>query len=183
MKKIIFECKYFKVRVRDVVIILGIILLLITILIANNRQEENENKKDDPKIEEITDEDLTQEEKEELIKEKEKIIIEKLNDVCGFTKANINDFNYLLNRVDLCSSNWFYDLDLFAKRIEEQNNILKDKKDKNSKDVYGHQVSWLEEIIKLKDEQSKENIESLEKVFKEYKKYYEKTCTKGNVGE
>lgn len=175
MKKVIFKCQYFKLRVKDILIIIGILFLLVFGFVACQKQEEGKGA-DNPQIKEIEDEELSEEEKEELIQE-------KLNDTCEFTKSNINDFHDLLNRVNLCDDEWFKDLEHFIKRIDEQNKRLKEKTDKYSKDIFIRQQVWGEEIIKLKNEQSDKNIQAVEKVFKEYKKHYEKTCIKGTVGE
>ena len=173
MKKILFQCQYFKVRVRDILIIMAVLVLLFFGLRGCQNVDDTliTQNPEIPDIPEITEE------------EKEKLIEEKLVNVCDFTKSNINDFYYLLERTDLCSEKWFKDLNLFIERIDEQNQWLQKKTDKNSKSVYKQQESWLREIRKFQEKQNSQNIESLEKNFQEYKKYYERTCLEESLAE
>ena len=146
MNKIIFKCKYFKVRVKEVIIVLALLLLLFLVLSSCEKQE-IERKKD-----------------------------EKIENTCVFSNENFNDFNRLLERADLCSEGWFKDLDAYITRLEEQNIRLEKKKGKQYKEVLKYQKAFYEDVKKFKEKQSIEAIDEVEKSFIKYKKYYETYC-------
>ncbi|MEG0093934.1 MAG: hypothetical protein RR945_09315 [Erysipelotrichaceae bacterium] len=153
MNKIIFSCKYFKIKVREVLIILLVLILLFFGLNSCQRRSELEKKKE-----------------------------EKIENNCDFTNENINDFNKLMSRVDLCSEGWFKDLNAYITRIEDQNKYLKKKDKKEFQTVLKYQKELLKDLNIFKKDQKDKNIEGLEKSFKEYKDFYDGKCGKGKIG-
>lgn len=152
MNKILFTCKYFNIRVREVLIAL---LVLILLLFGLKACQNNDTEK-----------------KKEV----------KIENICGFTNENINDFNKLMSRADLCSDGWFKDLDAYITRIEDQNTYLKKKDKKEFRTVLKYQKEFLKDLNIFKKNQKDKNIEKLEKSFKKYKDFYDGKCGKGKIG-
>lgn len=152
MNKVLYTCKYFKIRVRDIVILLMLLFLLFFVL-KSCQQDEVEKKKE-----------------------------EKIENICIFSGENVNDLYKLLSRADLCSDDWFRDLDAYVIRLEDQNLLLKKKEDKQSKKVYKLQIELLETLNEFKKNQDENTVNNLETSMKTYKSFYE-NCKKGKKGE
>lgn len=153
MNKIIFTCKYFNIRVRELLLALFVLLLLIFGLKAYENNETEKKKQ------------------------------EKIENICDFTNRNINDFNKLMSRADLCSKAWFKDLEAFITRIKDQNSHLLKKEKKKFKTVLKYQKEVFKDLKSFKKNQEDKNIDELKKSFKKYKKYYDGTCMKGKKGK
>lgn len=152
MNKVLYTCKYFKIRVRDIVILLMLLFLLFFVL-KSCQQDEVEKKKE-----------------------------EKIENICVFSGENVNDLYKLLSRADLCSDDWFQDLDAYVIRLDDQNLLLKKKEDKQSKKVYKLQIELLETLNEFKKNQDENTVNNLETSMKTYKSFYE-NCKKGKKGE
>lgn len=157
MNRILFTCKYFKIRVREVLIAL---LVLILLFFGLNACQNNE-----------------------VEKEKEKKKEEKIENICTFTNENINILNQLMSRVDLCSEDWFKDLNDYITRLEDQNKYLEKKNKKEFETVLSYQKEFLKDLEGFKDNQDDTTIDKMEKSFKEYKKLYDGKCMKGEKGK
>lgn len=107
----------------------------------------------------------------------------KISNICVFTNENIFDLNQLLQRADLCSEDWFDDLDDYISRLEGQNYYLSKKENKDHQTVYQLQKDLVKKLKALKQKQSKEHIDTLETTFQEYKKNYEDKCIGKIKGE
>lgn len=154
MNKIIFKCSYFTIRVREVAISAIVILLLFFVLKGCQEQDQEKKK--------------TAQKKEEA-----------LHEVCGYTSRNLKDLNDLLKRGDFCLDNWFEDLDDYIIRLEDQNNLLKKKSNSKDKKVYKLQVTLLNQLKNLKENQDESTIEKLEEIVEAYQVFSKQECKRG----
>lgn len=146
MNKVLYQNKHFKIKVRDIIIVLAIILLLFLILKKCENDEVREMKE------------------------------EKIENICVLANENANDLNTLFSRADLCSDVWFGDLDDYIKRLEEQNQFLEKKNDEVSQNVYKDQQEILEALISFKDNQTEQTVTQLETLAKAYREGYVGRC-------
>ena len=153
MGKIIFQCKYFKIRVRDLAI--ALVLLLLLFFGLKSCQHENTEKKKEEKIE----------------------------DLCTMMNENLNDLDRLLSRADICSSKWFDDVEDYIMRLQDQNRILKEKKNKDAQEVLKLQTDIEKQLQKFKKDQKTKDVDDLQKTVKQYKKQYDNSCAFGKKGE
>ncbi len=103
---------------------------------------------------------------------------EKIDNICVFTKENMNEFNTLISRADICSTLWFEDLDSYISRIEDQNKYIEKKQGSSYETLLEKQIQLLESIKLFEQEQSETSIVKLEKVFDKYMQYYNDSCDK-----
>lgn len=154
MKHIIYEGKYIKIRIRDVVI--WIILLLLFFFCMHGCEEHSlQAKKED-----------------------------KIQDYCMIMKANANDLNELLKRSDLCSEAWFREYDAFTKRLIEQNALLEQEAETtqahNAMNVKEKQREVITAMETFKTQPSIQQVEQLETKVKAYSRYYHEQCERGD---
>lgn len=154
MHHILFKCKYFTIRVREVAIIILLLILLFFGLRACQNNENGKKKED------------------------------KISNICEFSKENINDFDRLMSRADLCSEGWIKDLGAYIDRLEDQEKYIKKKKDDTSyQKLLTYQKALVKDLKALEKNQDDKTIKDLEKSFKKYKTFYEDLCRKGKVGK
>lgn len=158
MNKILFSCKNFEVRVRDVVIVIIVCLMIVMLILLFFCMK-------------------TSQEKEVQKKKTEKIV-----SICDVTVENIDTFDELMARADLCSEGWFKDMDAYILRIEDQNEYLQKQEKTKYKLVKQQQVALLKRLKAFKKSQEVTTLNELEKAFKGYKKLNDDTCVKGKKG-
>ena len=99
-------------------------------------------------------------------------IAEAIKDIRGLMLNNIEDLENLLSRADLCSEEWFEDLDRFIMDLEEQLTLMINKNDGNYDKVITAQRNLITALKSFRDQQTKETTDELEKVFNEYRAIY-----------
>lgn len=146
MGKIIYQCKYFKIRVRDLAIAL-VLLLLLFFGLKCCQHEKIEKKK-----------------------------VEKTEDLCTLMNENLNDLDRLLSRADICSSQWFDDVEDYITRLQDQNRILKEKDKQDAQEVLNLQTDIEKQLLKFKKYQKTKDVEDLQKAVRQYKRHYDNKC-------
>lgn len=188
MKKIIFTCKFFTLRVRDALLIVAAMLLLFSVYLYAARKEnestpiakQQQKEEHRPETEKNIEEEITRPVDTTVVIEQKKK--KKIINVCSFTRFNINDIEYLLSRADLCSEPWLDDLDVLIEGIQEQNQMIKDKEEKEYKELYAVQKKLYDSLVDFRKVQDVEEIDALEKALMEYKAHYDKTCSEKKGG-
>ena len=141
MNKILYQGKHVTVKIREVIIAIIIIIILLLVLCKCSAKKADELNLKLSAIERIEE----------------------------FPKRNVNDIIELLNSADLCSERWYKDVDDYISRLEEQNELLKDKSSSEYKEVYEVQVKLLEKVKSFREKQDEKTIKELEEVVNEYK--------------
>ena len=99
-------------------------------------------------------------------------IAEAIKDIRGLMLNNIDDLENLLSRADLCSEEWFEDLDRFILDLEDQLTLMINKNDSNYDKVITAQRNLITALKSFRAEQTLETTNELEKVFDEYRAVY-----------
>lgn len=146
MNKIVFEHDNFKVKVRDVIIVLMVLFLLFFMLKGCARGNE--------------DVFGTQ--------------IDLADNICAISKSNVEGIEELLEHADLCSDEWFGQLNEYIQILEEQNQSL--MYEDELKDFYQLQVKVVDLLKAFKENQNKQTIDDLRPILKDYRKYYDERC-------
>lgn len=136
MNRIVFSAGKWKIKVRDIMLVIIITILLLFAL----KSCQNDDKKETA-----------------------------IANACNLTGNNLTNLDKLLARADLCSEQWYEDVDDYIKGLEGQNELLKNKKDKQSKKIYDSQTKLLQAVKDFKENQNVETIAALEIQVKDYK--------------
>lgn len=147
LNKVLFRVKGKAVKVRELVILIMILVLLLLLYRCENQKKEEDKKREDA-----------------------------ISDVCGVSKSNINELENLLSRSDLCSDDWYNDLEDYVSRLKDQNKVLKAKKGEKNENLYKLQNNIIEALESFVQQQDVKAVNKLQDKVKEYKKYYDKNC-------
>ena len=150
MKKVLFKCRFFEIRVREVLLILLVLILLFFWFKSCS---------------------ISEYEKQKQLKKEEKI-----ENICPLTNNNIRDFEQLLSRADLCSEGWYQDLENYIEGLQDQNKYLEKRKKSNGKKILKAQTTFLKELNKFYDVKNIASIEKLQNAYDSYAETYEKNC-------
>lgn len=99
-----------------------------------------------------------------------------IDDVCAVSNTNLDALNLLLQRSDICSEEWFDDVDSYVKRLKDQNSLLEDKEGVKDKQLYQMQEDIIDALEVFEKKQDDVSIDALEKLFEEYQTYYHTYC-------
>lgn len=146
MGRIIFQYHRLKIRVRDVVLFMVLILLLFFCMKGCQNTEIKKKKED------------------------------KVNQPCVLMEENVHELNELLKRNDLCSDDWYRDLDDYRERLEEQNILLRKQTDKEDQTLLQLQENIGTALDALRKTPQGETIDELEKAVQEYQSNYRQRC-------
>ena len=179
MRKIIFKCKFFCIRVRDLLLVCVAILLLFFCLYSSEHHEsDTANKKD--AIADVNKKKQTRKEKEaeNAKKRTDEKKADKISKSCTFTIENMSDLDKLLTRADLCSTQWFQDLSAYRTRLEDQITLLKKRNDKGQTAILKTQQVLLKAIIAFEAQQNDQSVKTLKEALLKYQAVYENQCKK-----
>lgn len=146
MGRIIFQYHRLKIRVRDIVLIMVLILLLFFCM-KGCQKAEIANKKED-----------------------------KVNQHCVLMQENVHELNELLKRIDICSEDWYRDLDDYCERLNEQNRLLRKQMKKEDQTLLQLQENMVTALKALREAPQGETIDELEKAVQEYQSSYRQRC-------
>ena len=99
-------------------------------------------------------------------------IAQAIKDIRGLMLNNIDDLENLLSRADLCSEEWFEDLDRLILDMEDQLALMINKNDSNYDKVITAQRNLITALKSFREKQTLETTNELERVFDEYRAVY-----------
>ncbi len=150
MQKVLFRCRFFEVRVKEVLIVLLVLILLFFLFKSCS---------------------ISEQEKQNQLKKEARV-----EDICPLTNNNISNFEQLLYRADLCSESWYRDLKNYIESLQNQNKYLEKSKKKNIKYIFKAQVSFLDYLYQFYEEKDDKSVEKLQKAYYSYVEAYTKVC-------
>ena len=92
---------------------------------------------------------------------------------------NIDDLENLLARADLCSEEWFEDLERFITDLEEQINIMKNQNKAELAEALEVQETLLSALKGFREVQDDETLAALEAAVNQYREAYTRCMAQG----
>lgn len=101
---------------------------------------------------------------------------EKIEQLCETTKENVHVIYTLLEKADLCSEQWFHDVDDVIKRLEDQLIYIQKKEDKKYRDLQPLQEQLIKAIKQFHHTRNEKSLIEIQQALANYQKYEEDTC-------
>lgn len=147
MNKILFRIKRFEVKVKHLLLLLLLLFLLFILFLCMNKQKKTNEKANIAVV-----------------------------DTCTISDTSMIKLEQLILRSDLCSEDWYQDLDIYMNSLKTEIKKLESKTGVKDKQLKVLKEAIYNALSNFKEKQGEKEIDQLQQAMNNYKTYYRKDC-------